>query len=118
MSGILQAEMTIKKGRPGKVFLVGTSEILRDNLIDKEGKSPNAQFVMNVVDALSGKEAYALMRTKAQRFNPLRDVDPRRKAMIKSFNIVGLPVLVVLSGLLVWLRRVSRKRTIQNMFGQ
>ena len=118
LSHILQAETTVKKGNPGKIFLVGTSEILRDNLIDKEGKSPNAEFVMNVVDALSGKEAYALMRTKAQRFNPLKKVDPQRKTLIKSFNIVGLPALVVLAGLLVWVRRASRKRMIQNMFGK
>ena len=118
LSEILRAEATVKVGKPGGVFLVGTSEILQDNLIDKEGKSPNAQFVMNVIDAFNGREAYALMRTKAQRFNPLRDVEPGTRAMIKSFNVAGLPVIVILVGLLVWLRRVSRKRMIQNMFGQ
>ncbi len=118
LSEILRAEATVKVGKPGAVFLVGTSEILQDNLIDKEGKSPNAQFVMNVIDAFNGREAYALMRTKAQRFNPLRDVEPGTRAMIKSFNVAGLPVIVILVGLLVWLRRVSRKRMIQNMFGQ
>ena len=97
---------------------MGTSEILQDNLIDKEGKSPNAQFLMNVIDAFNGREAYALMRTKAQRFNPLRDIEPSTRTMIKSFNIAGLPVIVILVGLLVWLRRVSRKRMIQNMFGK
>jgi ABC-type uncharacterized transport system involved in gliding motility auxiliary subunit len=118
LSGILHAEATVNVGAPGKVFLVGTSEILKDNLIDKEGKSPNAQFVMNVIDAFNGREAYALMRTKAQRFNPLREIEPGTKAMIKSFNVAGLPVIVILVGLLVWLRRVSRRRMIQNMFGQ
>jgi ABC-type uncharacterized transport system involved in gliding motility auxiliary subunit len=118
LSGVLRAEATVKTGKPGGVCLVGTSEILQDNLIDKEGKSPNAQFVMNVIDAFNGREAYALMRTKSQRFNPLRDVEPSTKAMIKSFNVAGLPILVILVGGLVWLRRVSRKRMIQNMFGQ
>ncbi len=118
LSEILHAEATVKKGKPGKVFLVGTSEILKDNVIDKEGKSPNAQFVMNVIDAFNGREAYARMRTKAQQYNPLRPIEPRTKAMIKTLNIAGLPILVILVGLLVWLRRVSRKRMIQNMFGQ
>lgn len=118
LSEILRAEATVKEGKPGGVFLVGTSEILQDNLIDREGKSPNAQFLMNVIDAFNGREAYALMRTKAQRFNPLRDIEPGTRTMIKSFNIAGLPVIVILVGGLVWLRRVSRKRMIQNMFGQ
>lgn len=117
LSEILRAEATVKEGKPGGVFLVGTSEILQDNLIDREGKSPNAQFLMNVIDAFNGREAYALMRTKAQRFNPLRDIEPGTRTMIKSFNIAGLPVIVILVGGLVWLRRVSRKRMIQNMFG-
>ena len=117
LSEILRAEATVKEGKPGGVFLVGTSEILQDNLIDKEGKSPNAQFLLNVIDAFNGREAYALMRTKAQRFNPLRDIEPRTRTMIKSFNVAGLPVIVILVGGLVWLRRVSRKRMIQNMFG-
>jgi ABC-2 type transport system permease protein len=117
LSEILRAEATVKEGKPGGVFLVGTSEILQDNLIDREGKSPNAQFLMNVIDAFNGREAYALMRTKAQRFNPLRDIEPGTRTMIKSFNIAGLPVIVILVGGLVWLCRVSRKRMIQNMFG-
>jgi ABC-type uncharacterized transport system involved in gliding motility auxiliary subunit len=118
LSEILTAEATVSVGEPGKVFLMGTSEILKNNLVDKEGKSPNAQFLMNVIDSLNGREAYALMRTKSQRFNPLREIDPGTKAMIKSFNVAGLPVIVILVGLLVWLRRMSRKRMIQNMFGQ
>jgi ABC-type uncharacterized transport system involved in gliding motility auxiliary subunit len=116
LSEVLSMEMTVKRGKPGGVFLVGTSEILKDNVIDKEGKGPNAQFVMNVIDYLNGREDFALMRTKAQRFNPLREVEPGTKAVIKSFNIAGLPVIVVLAGLTVWLRRVSRRRMIQNMF--
>jgi len=46
----------------------------------------------------------------------LRDIAPGHRTMIKSFNVAGLPVIVILVGLLVWLRRVSRKRMIQNMF--
>ncbi len=116
LSGILSAEATVEEGKPGGVCVVSTSEILKDNMIDKEGRSPNAQFVMNVIDVFNGREAYALMRTKAQRFNPLRDVEAGTKAVIKYFNIAGLPVIVIFVGLLVWLRRAARRRMIQNMF--
>jgi cytochrome c-type biogenesis protein CcmH/NrfF len=56
------------------------------------------------------------MRSKEQRFNPLADLSPMAKTGIKSLNIAGLPILVVLAGLVVWLRRKSRRRQIQLLF--
>jgi ABC-2 type transport system permease protein len=56
------------------------------------------------------------MRSKEQRFNPLEDTQGGTKTFLKSFNIAGLPVLVVLFGLLVWFRRHTRKKQIQMMF--
>jgi ABC-type uncharacterized transport system involved in gliding motility auxiliary subunit len=107
---------TIKKGRPGKIFLIGTSEILKDNIVDEAGQSPNAQFVMNVIDYLNGMEDYAVMRSKTQRFNPLKEVKPGTRAAVKAFNIAGLPALVVLAGVAVWVRRKARKRMINQVF--
>ena len=40
------------------------------------------------------------------------------KTFIKTFNIVGLPVLVILFGLFIWMRRHSRKKQIQMIFQQ
>jgi ABC-2 type transport system permease protein len=104
------------KGRPGKIFLIATSEVLKDNILDAEGKTPNAMFIMNTVDYLNNREDIAIMRSKEQRFNPLVETGAGIKTFVKSFNIVGLPVLVVIFGLLVWFRRHSRKKRIQSMF--
>ncbi len=104
------------KGRPAKIFLVGSSELLKDNILDDQGESPNTMFILNVVDALNHREDIAAMRSKEQRFNPLHDSDALTKTFIKTFNIAGLPVLVVLFGGFVWMRRRSRKKTIQMMF--
>lgn len=104
------------KGRPGKIFLIGSSEILKDNVIDADGATPNAQFVMNVVDYLNGRESYALMRSKSQSFNPLRETAAPARTFIKGADIVGLPLLVVFAGLFVWFRRERRKRLIHQMF--
>ncbi|KPK30236.1 MAG: hypothetical protein AMK70_14550, partial [Nitrospira bacterium SG8_35_1] len=78
---------------------------------------PNAQFVMNVIDYLNGRGDIAVMRSKTQRFNPLREVAPGVRTGIKAANIVGLPVLVVIAGMTVWARRRTRKRMIQRIFG-
>ena len=106
----------LSKGQSGKIFLMTSSEVLKDNLLDEEGKTPNAMFIMNIMDYLNNREDIAIMRSKEQRFNPLTETGGGVKTFVKSFNIVGLPVLVVLFGLLVWFRRHSRKKRIQMMF--
>jgi len=106
----------ISKGKPGKIFLMASSEMLKDNILDEAGRSPNAVFILNVLDYLNNHQDIAVMRSKEQRFNPLADLSPLAKTGIKSLNIAGLPVLVVLAGLVVWLRRKSRRRHIQLLF--
>jgi ABC-type uncharacterized transport system involved in gliding motility auxiliary subunit len=107
---------SLAKGRPGKIFLVGSSEILKDNVLDDKGESPNTMFILNLIDAMNHREDIAAMRSKEQRFNPLHDSGALTKTFIKTFNIAGLPVLVVMFGCVVWMRRRSRKKTIQMMF--
>ena len=95
---------------------MASSEMLKDNVLDREGKTPNALFILNVLDALNQREDIAEMRSKEQRFNPLGDTSPFEKTFIKTFNIVGLPILVILFGLFIWIRRHSRKKQIQMIF--
>lgn len=108
----------LDRGVRGKIFLTGTAEILKDNVVDENGNTPNATFVLNVLDDLNGRDEYALMRSKTQRFNPLSETGPGVKAFVKTFNIAGLPILVVVFGIFVWVRRTARKRTIQAMFSR
>ncbi len=118
MSAIKSEGITVRKGKHAKIFLIGTSEILKDNVIDEEGKTPNAQFVMNVIDYLNNREDIAVMRSKTQRFNPLKDISPAARTTIKSANVAGLPLLVIIAGVIVWGRRTSRKRMIQRIFSR
>jgi ABC-type uncharacterized transport system involved in gliding motility auxiliary subunit len=106
----------LSQGKPGKIFLMASSDMLKDNILDTKGRNPNTMFIMNLLDYLNNREDIAIMRSKEQRFNPLADTGPGIKAVIKSFNIAGLPVLVVLFGLTVWFRRHSRKKHIRMMF--
>jgi len=84
--------------------------------MDATGRGSNAAFIMNVVDYLNGREDIAVMRGKEQRFNPLNDTSAATKTFIKTFNIIGLPVLVIIFGLAIWFRRHSRKKHIQMIF--
>ncbi len=106
----------ITKGNPGKIFLTGSSELLSNSIIDETGKAPSSTFAMNLIDRLNDREAYASMRSKQQRFNPLDETSTGSRAFVKTFNIAGLPVLVILFGIIIWMRRESKKRNIQRIF--
>jgi hypothetical protein len=106
----------IAQGKPGRIFVMASSEMLKDSVIDETGRGPNAVFALNVIDYLNGREAIAVMRAKEQRFNPLHETSAGTKAFVKWFAIAGLPLLVALFGVGVWLRRTARRRRIQAMF--
>ncbi|MGB7920552.1 MAG: GldG family protein [Desulfobacterales bacterium] len=106
----------ISRGKPGRIFIMASSEMLTDNVIDAQGRGANAVFISNVVDALNGREDIAVLRGKKQDFNPLQPIGAGAKTAVKAFNITGLPILVVLFGVAVWFRRMSRKKRIQEMF--
>jgi ABC-type uncharacterized transport system involved in gliding motility auxiliary subunit len=107
---------TISKGKPGKIFLMASSEMLKDNVLNPDGDSPNDMFILNTLDALNHRENIAVMRSKVLSFNPLHDTGSLIRTFVKTLNIGGLPVLMVFTGLIVWLHRRSRKKRIQVMF--
>jgi len=106
------------KGTPGKIFVMASADMLKNNVLDGTGRGANSALIMNIIDYLNGREGIAVMRGKEQRFNPLEDTQPGVKTFVKAFNIAGLPVLVIIFGLGVWFRRHSRKKQIQMMFGK
>ncbi|MBN2533095.1 MAG: Gldg family protein [Spirochaetales bacterium] len=115
-SEITEKGEIISRGREGKIFVVGSSGILRNNLIDNRGKEPNAVLVMNIIDYLNNNTANAVMRSKTQKFNPLNETSAVVKGFIKIFNIAVLPVIIIVLGLFIWLKRISKKRKIQSIF--
>ncbi len=108
----------IEKGKPGKIFILASSDMIKDNLLDKEGRGVNDIFVMNILDYLNEQEGVARLRSKQQRFTPLNNTDAFTKTAVKTLNIAGLPVVVVFFGLAVWARRTRRKKAIQDEFSQ
>ncbi|MBI5062840.1 MAG: Gldg family protein [Desulfatitalea sp.] len=106
----------IEQGAPAKIFVIASAKMIGDQLMDEQGQGPNTVFVLNMLDALNGREAVAAMRGKAQRLNPLQPIGGGTKALIKAANIAGLPMVVVFFGLLVWWRRHARTKKIQALF--
>jgi ABC-type uncharacterized transport system involved in gliding motility auxiliary subunit len=106
----------VARGDPAKIFILSSSEMVKDTVLDEEGNTANAIFLLNLLDGLNGREDIAVMRAKRQIFNPLAETGAGTKTLAKTLNIVGLPVLVVFFGVLFWFHRVSRKKKIQSLF--
>ena len=100
----------------GTLVVVGGSGMIGSNVLDAAGATGNSLFVLNLIDSLSGREDYAVMRTKGASYAPLDDTTPAARSFIKTFNIAGLPILVVLGGLGAWLARNRKKRRIESRF--
>jgi ABC-type uncharacterized transport system involved in gliding motility auxiliary subunit len=116
LSKIVTDGQYLARGKPGKIFLMASADMLKDNVMDAGGRGPNATYILNVIDYLNDREDIAVMRGKEQRFNPLNDAKAGTKTFVKTLNVIGLPALVVLFGIAVWFRRHARKKNIQMIF--
>jgi len=114
--GLVAQNRILESSKPAKIFVLGCSQMLHDNMLDTQGRTTNATFILNVIDHLNGEDNIARMRSKQQTLNPVAETDPLAKTIIKTFNIAGLPVLVVLFGFLVLFRRNLKKKKIADMY--
>ncbi len=121
------AELSLVKQAPAgtRLFVMGSSEVIKNNVVDSAGKAPNAVLMLNVIDAISGAADWAVMRAKGQRINPL-DIQVnaevplsvwKRPAVIRGFNMVGLPLMIVLAGLWVYGYKQRLRRRVAAQFG-
>ena len=108
----------IAQGKPGKLLLIAGSDMLSDQLLDDEGVSPNGVFLMNVLDHLNGRGDMAVMRGKDQKLNPIQPASPTTRMALKVFNVGGIPVAIIILGLMVWAGRRNRRRKIQALYAR
>jgi ABC-type uncharacterized transport system involved in gliding motility auxiliary subunit len=113
---VVAENLVLETSRPAKIFVLGCSQMLMDNMLDPEGRTTNATFILNTIDHLNGNDDIAAMRSKQQTLNPLTTTTPMVRGMIKTLNVAGLPLLVCVFGLAVWLAGKARRKRIANQF--
>jgi len=116
LEGFTARNTFLETSKPAKLFVLPCSQMLEDNMLDPEGRSSNATFILNVIDHLNGGDKIARLRSKQQTLNPIAQTTPFGRGIIKAVNIIGLPILVILFGLGVLAKRTSRKKKIANRF--
>jgi ABC-type uncharacterized transport system involved in gliding motility auxiliary subunit len=75
--------------RPGKILLLGSSEITKFDYQAQRGSAdrPNAAFVQNVLDYMNGNYGIPEMRSKGLEINPIRDDNVLAMLLKKLFNM-------------------------------
>ena len=113
---VAKSDNFIPKSRGGKIFIIGSSAILTNNVLGDNEEDPNALFLLNVIDHLNDRDSFAVMRSKGQSINPLNETDKFTKAMVRNVNVFVLPLLGLLAGLIFWFAWENRKKKI-HLFG-
>lgn len=104
-------ESTLTSSPPTRLVVVGDADFVTDQNI-KGGD--NLAFFLNMVDWLAQDEALIAIRSKQVTPRPLKEISPGAKKLVKYGNTFGLPLLVVLFGVVRWQikRQVKRKSQI------
>lgn len=104
-----------EKGR----FIVCSAPSAALNYVLYPNNVQNVTFVKNIVDWLVGDYDLLTIRSKGLRYNPPREeVKEVTKYIIRVLNVVCVPLLVILLGILLWRFDVARREEIKKRFNK
>jgi len=122
---INKLDSTVTSGK-SELIVVGTSDLTSSGFINSarrilSGGSGSEVFsndilLHSMVDYLAGNIYVPEMKSKSLNFNPLLKTGDQTRFFLKIINMGLVPFFVVLTGLIVWRRRISRRRLIENQF--
>ena len=97
------------KGAPrGRLVVVGTSDFASDRYA--RNSPENVVFVENAIDWLAQDEALIGIRSKNRAPPPLVFTSAVTRGVVKYGNLIGVPVLLIVAGVLRLLQRRQTKR--------
>jgi hypothetical protein len=70
------------------------------------------------VDSLTGNEYIPEMKSKSLEYSPLDKTEDNTRFMLKAVNIAGVPVIIILAGIVMWRRRESRRKKLAGEFNR
>jgi hypothetical protein len=91
--------------QPSRIVVAGGASFIGDQFF-AEG---NEALFLNLMDWLVRDDALLAIRTRGLRAAPLGEVSDSTRALLKYGNVVGVPLLLIVFGLLRWARRESRR---------
>ncbi len=104
------------EAQPARLLVAGGSDFLTNDFIDARRRGGLIQFTQNMVDWLAQDAALIEIRGKGAGPATLGQVSELHRRVVKYFNLVGLPLLVILAGLFMWRRLEARRLRIALQF--
>ena len=96
-------------GAAGRILVVGGSMLLGDQFMSATSQA----LMLNLVDWLLLDEAMLQIRTRGLAPAPIEELSDATRATLKWGNVVGVPLLFVLIGIVLWRLREARRRKVQ-----
>ena len=122
---VARLDETVRSGQ-SRIIVLGTSEIARSGFMMYAGKvlagsrreegNSNNHLLHSMVDYLAGNYHVPEMKSKSLDYNPLDKTEDSTRFMLKVVNIAGVPLLVVIGGLVMWRMRRLRRERIRAFF--
>ncbi len=103
------ADGSKKSSAEARMIVMGTAGVLNPAVMGPQ----NVGLLMNAIDWLSLDSKLLAMRTRGQSEVPFSaDLSDTTRTVVKVFNIAGVPVLLVLYGVIRWRLREARRRRL------
>jgi len=111
------ASDTAKGASRGRLVVVGSSDFASDRYV--RNSPENVMFVENAIDWLAQDEALIGIRSKNRAPPPLVFTSAATRSAVKYGNIIGVPLLLVVAGVLrLWRRRQLTRRVYRPLAQQ
>jgi ABC-type uncharacterized transport system involved in gliding motility auxiliary subunit len=92
-----------------RMIVIGASGLVNESLFGP----PNAALMLNIVDWLSSDAKLLAMRVRGQSEPPIQsDLSDAARNGVKIFNVVIVPLVLILYGVVRWRMRESRRKRL------
>jgi gliding-associated putative ABC transporter substrate-binding component GldG len=102
----------LPEAKPARLLVVGCADLLSNDFMNPRNTDQISQFALNAMDWVAQDPVLIEIRNKGLAPVPLAGVGDGQRRLVKYFNMIGLPLLVALGGLLMWRRFQVRRLSI------
>lgn len=109
---IFLEEKVSENENPSRVLLVANDDFAKDRFLGDFAS--NLIFIQNMVDWMSWGEDLIDIRSRGKTSRPLPSLEPQTMSLIRWSHVLGLPFLVILSGVVVFFIRRKKHQSLRN----
>lgn len=106
----------VSSKQPGKVMVCGNSKIILSNYLNPNNPGASGLLIANILDYMNGNEDLCEMRTKGTVSDVLNVKSKVLAKFMQYFNEFGLPLFVIIAGVIVYVCRKNRRKLINERY--